>query len=67
MTSLNALEKSLWWQQNVLANSKDHAQKARCRAAIARLQEQIERTKNEASFDAFCRAGVEAIARGAYK
>ena len=40
-TSLKALETSLYWQQAVLKQSRDPAQKARCKAAIERLQAQI--------------------------
>jgi chorismate-pyruvate lyase len=40
-TTLKALETSLYWQQVVLKQSRDPAQRARCQAAIERLQAQI--------------------------
>jgi hypothetical protein len=45
MTTLKALETSLYWQKHVLAHSKDPKQKTRAQAAIARLQAQINQLK----------------------
>jgi hypothetical protein len=39
---------SLHWQRHVLAQSRDPAQKARCKAAIERLQAQINAIKGKA-------------------
>ena len=45
MTSLKALETSLYWQQVVLKQSKDPKQKARARLAIEKLTSQINQLK----------------------
>ena len=45
MTSLKALETSLYWQQVVLKQSKDPKQKARVRLAIEKLTSQINQLK----------------------
>lgn len=41
MTSQKTLENSIYWQKLVLAQSKDAKQKERCKAAIARLETQL--------------------------
>jgi len=46
MTTLKALETSLYWQQVVLKQSRDPKQKARVSLAIERLTAQIEALKN---------------------
>ena len=46
MTTLKALETSLYWQQVVLNQSRDPKQKARVSIAIERLIAQIEALKN---------------------
>jgi hypothetical protein len=45
MTSLKALETSLYWQKVVLKQSKDPKQKARVRLAIEKLTSQINQLK----------------------
>jgi len=40
-TSIKALEVSIYWQKHVLQHSKDPKQKERCRAAITRLEAQL--------------------------
>ena len=45
MTSLKVLENSIYWQNVVLKQSKDPVQKERCKAAIERLQAQINAIK----------------------
>jgi TATA-binding protein-associated factor Taf7 len=40
-TSIKALEVSIYWQKHVLEQSTDPKQKQRCRAAIARLEAQL--------------------------
>jgi hypothetical protein len=35
------IEKSIFWQQQVIKQSRDPVQIARCKAAIARLQDQL--------------------------
>jgi hypothetical protein len=49
MTSLGALETSLYWQRHVLAVSRDPEQKARAKRAIERLEQQIEEEKHDGS------------------
>jgi hypothetical protein len=44
-STLKALEKSLYWQQVVLKQSRDPKQKERCKAAIEKLQAQIVQAK----------------------
>jgi hypothetical protein len=46
MTTLKALETSLYWQQVVLKQSRDPKQKQRVSLAIKRLTAQIEALKN---------------------
>ena len=46
-STLGAIENSLFWQKHVLANSKDQAQKRRAKAAIERLQAEIDQIKKE--------------------
>jgi len=41
MTSKKALEQSIFWQQQVIKQSRDPVQIARCKAAIERLQTQL--------------------------
>ena len=41
MTSKKALEQSIFWQQQVIKQSRDPVQIARCKAVIARLQDQL--------------------------
>ena len=41
MTTLKALETSLYWQQVVYRDSKDPAQRERVKARIAKLEAQI--------------------------
>lgn len=46
MTSLKALETSLFWQRHVLSQSRDPVQIERVKRAIAKLEAQIkEQTK----------------------
>lgn len=45
MNSVKTLENNLFWQKHVLANSKDPKQKERVKLAIAKLQNEINRTK----------------------
>lgn len=47
MTTLKALETSLYWQQVVLKQSRDLKQKARVSLAIERLTAQIEALKSQ--------------------
>lgn len=47
MTTLKALETSLYWQQVVLKQSRDPKQKARVSIAIERLTAQIEALKSQ--------------------
>jgi hypothetical protein len=35
------IEKSIFWQQQIIKQSRDPVQIARCKAAIARLQDQL--------------------------
>ncbi len=44
-TSAKAIETCLYWQRYVLAHSKDPAQIARAKAAIERLQAELDRLK----------------------
>jgi hypothetical protein len=46
-STLKALETSLYWQQVVLKQSKDSKQKERCRAAIEKLQKQIDELQSK--------------------
>ena len=46
MSTLKALETSLYWQQVVLKQSRDPKQKARVSIAIERLTAQIQALKN---------------------
>jgi hypothetical protein len=46
MTTLKALETSLYWQQVVLKQSRDPKQKQRVSLAIEKLTKQIEALKN---------------------
>ena len=41
MNSKTALERCIFWQQQVIARSRNPAQIARCQAAIKRLQAQL--------------------------
>lgn len=41
MTSIKALENSIFWQKHVMANALNPAQKARAAAAIERLTAQL--------------------------
>ena len=41
ITSIKALETSIYWQKHVLKQSTNLEQKERCRAAIARLEAQL--------------------------
>ena len=41
MTSPKVLENSIFWQKQVIAQSRDPKQIARCKAAIARLEQQL--------------------------
>lgn len=41
-TTVKALENSIYWQRQVLTQSRDPAQKARAQVAIERLQAQID-------------------------
>jgi len=41
MTTLKALETSLYWQRVVYRDSKDQAQRERVKARIAQLEKQI--------------------------
>ena len=45
MNSIHVLENSLNWQRHVLAHSKDQKQIERVKLAIAKLQNEINRTK----------------------
>lgn len=36
-----ALEQSIFWQEQVIKQSRDPVQIARCKAAVARLQDQL--------------------------
>ena len=45
MTSNQALEKSIYWQQQVVNQSRDPIQIARCKLAIAKLTAQLESQK----------------------
>jgi hypothetical protein len=47
MTTLKALEDSLYWQQVVYRDSKDPAQRERVKARIAKLEAQIAALKSE--------------------
>jgi len=52
--SIKVLEKSIFWQEHVLKNSKDPKQKARCQEAILSLMQEImdiKREENEAALD----------------
>lgn len=46
-TSKGALQKSIKWQQIILASSKDTKQKERARLAIARLLEELQNLEEE--------------------
>ena len=48
MTSIKTLENSIYWQKHVIAQSKDPKQIARCKAAIERLQAQIDAQRGKA-------------------
>lgn len=48
-TTRKALETSLYWQEHVLANSKDPAQKKRAQAAIEKLKQELEKCLQSAS------------------
>ena len=41
ITTSKALKDSIFWQQQVIAQSKDQAQIARCKIAVERLQAQL--------------------------
>jgi hypothetical protein len=47
MTSQKALETSIYWQNVVIKQSRCPKQKARCKAAIERLQSQLEALKGK--------------------
>jgi len=44
MTSKKTLQNSIFWQQQVIKQSRDPVQIARCKAAIQRLQTQLKET-----------------------
>lgn len=47
MNSIQTLEKSIDWQNYVLKNSKDLKQKERAKQAIIKLNNELERVKND--------------------
>lgn len=47
MNSIQTLEKSIYWQTHVLKNSKDLKQKERAKQAIIKLNNELERVKND--------------------
>jgi len=47
MNSIQTLEKSIYWQTYVFKNSKDLKQKERAKQAIIKLNNELERVKND--------------------
>ncbi len=48
MTSIEALETSIYWQNYVLKETKDPAQRQRCIAAIEKLMAQLKQAQSQA-------------------
>lgn len=46
-TSIKAFEVSIYWQKQVMQQSTNPIQKERCKVAIARLEEQLNKLKGD--------------------